>query len=200
MKKQDKTKLALLLTGFILIILTYFYYPNLNQEGIFENQNVQKDTGISPDLEFKIDDEQSTSFENVKYDGIYNTKPFTVEAENAYILKEEASVVYMNNMHVIMHLNDGRIVDITSSKGSFNKETYDCFFEDNVYATDGETEIFSKNLDLLATKSSVEVYNDVKLNYTTGSLQADKIDYDFETKYFKVSMFSDETIKMKVVK
>ena len=200
MKKQDKTKLALLLTGFILIILTYFYYPNLNQEGIFENQNAQKDTGISPDLEFKIDDEQSTSFENVKYDGIYNTKPFTVEAENAYILKEEASVVYMNNMHVIMHLNDGRIVDITSSKGSFNKETYDCFFEDNVYATDGETEIFSKNLDLLATKSSVEVYNDVKLNYTTGSLQADKIDYDFETKYFKVSMFSDETIKMKVVK
>ncbi len=200
MKKQDKTKLALLLTGFILIILTYFYYPKLKQEGIFENQNAQKDAGISPDLEFKIDDEQSTSFENVKYDGIYNTKPFTVEAENAYILKEEASVVYMNNMHVIMHLNDGRIVDITSSKGSFNKETYDCFFEDNVYATDGETEIFSKNLDLLATKSSVEVYNDVKLNYTTGSLQADKIDYDFETKYFKVSMFNDETIKMKVVK
>ena len=86
------------------------------------------------------------------------------------------------------------------NNGSFIKETYECFFEDNVYASDGETEIFSKNLDLLATKSSVEVYNDVKLIYTTGSLQADKIDYDFETKYFKVSMFSDETIKMKVVK
>ena len=47
---------------------------------------------------------------------------------------------------------------------------------------------------------SVEVYNNVKLDYTTGSLQADKINYDFETKYFKVSMFTDETIKMKVVK
>ena len=42
-------------------------------------------------------------------------------------------------------------------------------------ATDGETEIFSKNLDLLATKNSVEVYNDVRLNYSTGSLQADKV-------------------------
>ena len=145
MKKQDKTKLALLLTGFILIILTYFYYPNLNQEGIFENQNVQKDTGISPDLEFKIDDEQSTSFENVKYDGIYNTKPFTVEAENAYILKEEASVVYMNNMHVVMYLSNGGVVNITSAKSRFNKMTYDCFFEKDVKATDGETEIFAEN-------------------------------------------------------
>ena len=112
----------------------------------------------------------------------------------------DATIVYMNSMHVIMNLSDGRIVNITSAKGIFNKETYDCFFENDVYATDGETEIFSDNLDLLATKNSVEVYNNVKLDYTTGSLQADKIDYDFETKYFKVSMFSDETIKMKVVK
>jgi lipopolysaccharide export system protein LptA len=103
-------------------------------------------------------------------------------------------------MHVIIYLNDGRVVNITSTKGSFNKETYDCFFENNVYANDGETEIFSDNLDLLATKNSVEIYNNVKLDYTTGSLRADKIDYDFETKYFKVSMFNDEKIQMKVIK
>ena len=97
-----------------------------------------------------------------------------------------------------MHLSDGRIVNITSNKGRFNKETYDCFFENNVRAYDGETEIFAENLDLLATKNSVEIYNKVKLNHTTGSLKADKINYDFETKFFKVSMFSDEKIKMKV--
>ena len=97
-------------------------------------------------------------------------------------------------------MNDGRIVKITSTKGSYNKTTYDCFFENNVRATDGETEIFSENLDLLATESSVEIYNNVILNYTTGSLRADKIDYNFETKYFKVSMFDDKTIKMKVIK
>jgi len=194
MKNQDKTKLTLLLTGIILIVLTYFYYPNLDKKNFLKNQNTLKD------LEDKLDDRQSTAFENVKYNGLYNNKTFTVQADKAHMLKENATIVYMNNMHVIMHLDDGRILNITSNKGSFNKETYDCLFENNVYATDGETEIFSKNLDLLATKNSIEVYNDVKLNYTTGSLQADKIDYDFETKYFKVSMFNDETIKMKVVK
>ena len=57
----------------------------------------------------------------------------------------------------------------------------------------------AENLDMLATKNFVEIYNEVILNYTTGQLQADKIDYDFETKHFKVSMFDDKSIKMKVI-
>ena len=194
MKKQHKTQLTLLLTGLILFILTYIYYPNLNKNKFLKNQTVQEDA------EGSLDRKQDTSFENVKYKGFYNLdKLFTVEAEKAYILSEEADVVYMNNMRVILHLNDGRIVNITSNKGKYNKTTYDCFFENNVRATDGETEIFSENLDLLAVKNSVEIYNNVILNYTTGSLRADKIDYNFETKYFKVSMFDDKTIKMKVI-
>ena len=194
MKKHHKAQLTLLLVGLTLFILTYVYYPNLNKNKILKNQTVQKD------VQGALDNEQGTSFENVKYKGFYNfDKLFTVEAEEAYILDEEPDVVYMNNMHVILHLNDGRIVNITSTKGKYNKTTYDCFFENNVRATDGETEIFSENLDLLATKNSVEIYNNVILNYTTGSLRADKIDYNFETKYFKVSMFDDKTIKMKVI-
>ena len=106
----------------------------------------------------------------------------------------------MKNMLVILYLDDGRIVNITSNEGRYNKVTHDCFLQKNVEATDGETEIFAENLDMLATNNFVVVYNDVKLNYPTGFLRADKIDYDFETKYFKVSMFSEEKVKMKVVR
>ena len=195
MKKQHKAQLTLLLVGLMLFILTYVYYPNLNKNKILENQTIQEDG------EGDLDNERDTSFENVKYKGFYNLdKLFTVEAEKAYILNEKTDVVHMTNMHVILHLNDGRIVNIRSNKGRYNKTTYDCFFENNVRATDGETEIFSENLDLLAIENSVSIYNNVSLNYTTGSLRADKIDYNFETKYFKVSMFDDKTIKMKVIK
>ena len=194
MKKQNKIQLTLLLTGLMLFILTYIYYPNLNKNKFLKNKTVQEDEEVS------LDGKRDSSFENVKYKGFYNLdKLFTVEAEKAYILSEKTDVVYMNNMQVILHLNDGRIVNITSNKGKYNKTTYDCFFENNVRATDGETEIFSENLDLMATENSVEIYNNVVLNYTTGSLRADKIDYNFETKYFKVSMFDDKTIKMKVI-
>ena len=194
MTKNDKTKLTLLLTGLILIILTYFYYPSLDKNQILENPNVKKN------LKDKLDDKQSTTFENVNYDGIYDfDKPFTIEAETAYILKDESEIVYMNNMHVIMYLSNGGVVNITSTKGRFNKLTYDCFFEKDVKATDGEAEIFADNLDLLATKNSIEAYNNVKVIDAKGSLNADIINYDFETKNFKVSMFDEKTVKMKVI-
>ena len=143
--------------------------------------------------------DKTTFFENVEYKGLYDlNKPFIIGSEKAYILNEEPDIVYMNTMHVILYLSDGRIVNIISNKGRYNKKTYDCFFEDEVKATDGETNIFADNLDLLATKNSVNIYNNVRLNDPTASLQADKIDYDFETKLFKVSMFDDNAVSMKV--
>ena len=101
-------------------------------------------------------------------------------------------------MKVEIYLNDGRVVTITSDYGKYNKETYDCWFEENVAASDGETKIFAENLDLLATENFVKVYQQVKIIHPTGTLRADKVDYDFETKYFKVSMFDEKTVKMKV--
>ena len=194
MSKSNKVQLILIFVGFILIILTYYYYPNLNKNKYSEDQSL-KDDEIN-----KIKDDQSTLFENVKYRGLYNLdKTFTVESEQAYISNEELDIVVMTKMHVVLYLGDGRVVNITSNEGTFNKKTYDCFFKDNVKAVENETEIFADNLDLLAAQDYVKIYNNVKLDHTTGSLRADTIDYDFKTKYFKVSMFDNSKVKMKVI-
>ena len=192
-KKQQKTQLVLISIGLLLILLTYFYYPYMNKDKLLKNQSVRED------LENTTDNAQMTTFESVEYEGLYDLdKPFSVKSENAYILDEDPNVVYMTTMHVILYLKNDRIVNIISNKGRYNKTTHDCFFEEDVKATDGETKIFAENLDLLATENFVKIYNDVKLNHSTGSLRADKIDYDFETKYFKVSMFDDKVVKMKI--
>ncbi len=192
-KKQQKIQLILIFIGFFLILLTYFYYPYMKKDKLLKNQSVRED------LENTTDNDQITTFESVKYEGLYDLdKPFSVKSENAYILDENPDVVYMTNMHVIMYLKNDRIVNIISNKGKYNKNTNDCFFEEDVKATEGEIKIFAENLDLLATEKFVKVYNNVKLNHSTGSLRADKIDYDFETKYFKVSMFDNKVVKMKI--
>ena len=194
-KKQQKVQIILILIGLLLIVMTYFYYPYINKEKLSDDQLADES------LEKALDDDQSTSFENVEYKGLYDLdKTFTVRSKKAYMLNEEPDVIYMTNMHVILYLSDVRIVNIMSDKGKYNKETYDCFFEQNVRATDGEIKIFAKNLDLLATKNFVNIYNEVSLIDPTASLRADRIDYDFETKYFKVSMFDDNAVKMKVIK
>jgi len=193
-KKQRRVQLTLVFIGLLLFFLTYFFYPNINKDKLTKDQSIGKNVD-----ETAIAD-KTTTFESLEYKGLYNfDKPFKVRSEKAYILNEEPDIVYMDIMHVILYLGDGRIVNITSDKGRYNKRTYDCFFEQNVKATDESTIIFAENLDLLATKNSVEIYNSVFLDYATGNLQADKIDYNFETKYFKVSMFDDKSIKMKVI-
>ena len=194
MKRELKIQLILVSIGLLLIFLTYFFYPKINQNKLSEDQAVTKDFDDAASAD------KTTTFETLEYKGLYNfDKPFTVKSEKAYILNEEPDIVYMDSMHVALYLNDGRVVNITSDKGRYNKITYDCFFEQNVKATDENTIILAENLDLLATKNFVEIYNDVELEYNTNYLQADKVNYNFETKYFRVSMFDDKSIKMKVV-
>ena len=192
-KKQRGIQFGLVLIGFFLIIATYFYFPSIKKGEILKDQSVnrepQKNEGI----------EQSTYFENLEYKGLYDLdKPFRVKSKEAYILSEEPDIVYMENMHVILYLSENRIVEITGLKGRYNKENYNCFFIQDVLATDGETVITANNLDLLSTKNIMKIYNNVNLDNATSSLQADKIDYNFETKYFKASMFGDKKIEMKV--
>jgi len=168
----------------------------MKQVKLMKNQTTKE-------IEKNIDviDKETTSFKNVEYKGLYDfNKPFIVRSEKAHILNKEPDIVYMDNMRVILNLSDGRIVNIVSKKGKYNKKSYDCFFYDDVKATDGETKIFAENLDLLATKNYVEIYKDVRLIYPTGTLQADRVDYDFEAKNFKVSMFDDSPVKVKVIK
>ena len=108
--------------------------------------------------------------------------------------------MYMENMRVLLYLADSRVVTIQSDFGKYNKNTYDLFFESNVTSTDGKTKIYSGNLELLATENVVKIFNDVIVNDVTGSLRADSVDYDFETRYFKISMFDEDRVKMKVIK
>ena len=194
-EKQRKAQITLLFIGLFLFISTYLFYPNLISKKS-EKDFVQK--------EFEMDivtDDQSTAFENVEYQGLYDfDKPFNVRSDKAFILNEDPDVIYMQNMHVTLYLSDNRTVEITSLKGRYNKNNYNCYFEEEVIATDGDTKITAENLDLLATDNFVQIYNKVKLYSKTSQLIADKIDYDFETKHFKVSMFDDKSVKMKVIR
>ena len=195
-KKQQGVTIFLFLIGLSLIFLTYFYYPQMNKVKIIEEKNLKSEEKESISL-----NASDSNFENVEYAGIYNVNnKFTVKSEKAYITNDDPDVVHMKKMNVVINLADGRVIEIFSDEGRYNKLTYDCFFEKNVEATDGQTKITSANLDLLSTESVVEIYNNVYLNNPTGSLIADKINYDFIKKYFSVLMFDEnDTINMKVI-
>ena len=187
-------QLSLISIGLFLILGTYFLYPMFIKNKFLEEETIKENV-------IATDTEESNTFEKVEYKGIYDIdKQFKVKADKAYILIKDPDIVYMTNMHVTLNMDDGRTVIITSDKGNYNKISYDCFFENNVKAVDGRTTVFAENIDLLATEDSVAVYNNVLLTNDKGSLRADKIYYDFETKYYQVSMFNAKKVKIKLIK
>ena len=190
-------QLSLISFGLFLILATYFFSPKIIENKFLEEETVKDDVSKTA----MTDSKERNTFENVEYKGLYNiNKPFKVKSEKAYILIKEPDVIYMTNMHVTLHMDDGRVIIITSDKGIYNKVSYDSFFENNVKAIDGETTVLAENLDLLATEDSARVYNNVFLTNDKGSLRADKVYYDFETQHYHVSMFNDEKVKIKLIK
>ena len=75
-KKQQRTQLILISIGFVLILLTYFYYPY-----VIKNKNA-KDLVVNQDLKKNVDDKKLNTFENVEYEGLYDfDKPFSVKSK-----------------------------------------------------------------------------------------------------------------------
>jgi hypothetical protein len=187
-------QLTLIFIALLLIITTYFYIPKVKQNKL-EEETAQKKEAVDemPGVE--------NIFENVSYEGIYQIdNTFIITADRAKILAEDPNIVYMNNMHVTIILQSGQKIIITSDSGRYNKLNYDIFFEDNVNATDNEIRLFSDNLDLLADESA-KVYNNVLIiDKEKSYLKADIVKYDFETKYYKISMFTNsEKVKVKLI-
>ena len=58
---------------------------------------------------------------------------------------------------------------------------------------------FRDNIDLFASESTASVYNNVFLTNDEGSLQADKVYYDFDAEHYRISMFSDKKVKIKFI-
>jgi len=192
-KNQKLTQLFLISIGLFLILVTYILYPRFNEMKFLKKELQKKEV-------VEIDKKNTNTFENVEYKGFYDLdNQFTVKSDKAYISEKNVNIIYMTNMLVTLHMDDGRIITITSDKGTYNKITYDCFFDQNVEATDGDTVILAENMDLLATEDSASVYNNVSLNNKQGSLRADKVDYNFQTKYYKISMFDEKNVKIKLI-
>jgi len=182
-------QLSLISIGILLFLATYFFYPNIDANK-FTKKETLKDEMVEID--------GANLFKNVEYLGSTSSHTFSVRAENSYIAKDSPSIVNMTNMKVVLYMNDGRIMIITSDKGKYNKSTQNTFFEQNVKATDGETIVFAENFDLLMSEDRATIYNDVILDNGKGSLRADKIEYDFKTRYYKISMFDDKKVKIKL--
>ena len=84
-----------------------------------------------------------------------------------------------------LYIFDKHVV-IVEQEDSYGMSVDNCF------------DIFIDNLVKTSPLSLEELKNKTFIVKSTGISGSYKIDYDFETKYFKVSMFDDKVVKMKI--
>ena len=187
----------LLCLGFLLLLSVYWLYPKIKETQLLKEQkNILNETE-----EMKTAEENQTEFTDVTYKGLHATNPFIIKADKARIEEEDNDLVFMENMITTIYFKNTEWI-IECKKGEYHKVNYNIFCAEGVKAWERDEEMIirSSNLNLRVDRAAL-IYNDVIITEKDGSnLYADRVNYDFESKLYKIDMFGDkESVKAKLV-
>ena len=189
---SNKKQLLLFFVGILLVIVTYIIYPRIGVE--------TRDQYLA-DKKKKEMESSDTTFENIKYEGFdANGNRFEIESKMAKVESDNPNITYMETVNAYFYLQDGRVVTVKSLFATYNRETNDIFFKDEVVIDDGESQLYSDNLDIVMSSHFVKVYNSVRFSENANWMVADKIEIDLSKKISTISMYTDEQVKIKLKK
>ena len=176
---SNQKQLLLFFLGIFLVIVTYIIYPRIGVETREQHLADQQQS-----------DSSDTIFENIKYEGFdANGNRFEIGSKIAQTKSDYPDITYMETVDAYFYLKDGRVVTVRSLFATYNRETNDIFFKDEVVIDDGESQLYSDNLDIVMSNNFVKVYNSVRFSENANWIVADKIEIDLSKKISTISMY-----------
>ena len=189
--KRKLFQISLITLGLIIVFLTYFTNLERNQQ---EDFKVSENT--SDDERFL--EEGVNRFENVEYQGIDNSgNKFVIGSEFAEFEKESPELINMENVKCLFTFKDNTVLTVISDKGVYNNITNDMKFSENVRMDYLENILYSDRADFNNYENQLLVAGNISGEGPTTNLNADELDFDLNTKDLKISMYSEERVKIK---
>ena len=189
--KKKIFQLSLIFIGLIIIFFTYFF--NLEKK---QPSEVVTETETKENKEFL--EEGVNRFENVEYKGIDNTgNKFTIGSQFAEFKKEKPELIFMENVECFFTFKDNTVLLISSKKGIYNNISNDMQFSEDVKLDYLENTIFSDRANFNNYENQLLIAGNVRGDGPTTNLKADELDFDLNTKDLKISMYSEERVKIK---
>ena len=189
--KKKIFQLSLIFIGLIIIFFTYFF--NLEKK---QPSEVVNETETKENEEFL--EEGVNRFENVEYKGIDNTgNKFTIGSQFAEFKKEKPELIFMENVECFFTFKDNTVLLISSKKGIYNNISNDMQFSEDVKMDYLENTIFSDRANFNNYENQLLIAGNVRGDGPTTNLKADELDFDLNTKDLKISMYSEERVKIK---
>ena len=196
-KRKTKILIVQILLFFTAILLIFFtYYNNENSDQV-DKQKIEKELEASSKI--KEGDDKTTSFENIEYKGVdLEGNRYIIKSELADFSLDNPELINMKIMSAIFYLKDGSILEIKGDWGSYNNQTYDMKFRDNIETKYKENYIFSDKLDYMNSKQLLTVSGNVKSQSVQGDIEADLLSFDLSLNTLDISMFTEDQIKVKM--
>ena len=189
--KKKIFQLSLVFIGLLIIFFTYFF--NLEKK---QPSEVVTETETKENKEFL--EEGVNRFENVEYKGIDNTgNKFTIGSQFAEFKKEKPELIFMENVECFFTFKDNTMLLISSKKGIYNNISNDMQFSEDVKMDYLENTIFSDRANFNNYENQLLIAGNVRGDGPTTNLKADELDFDLNTKDLKISMYSEERVKIK---
>ena len=189
--KKKIFQLSLIFIGLIIIFFTYFL--NLEKK---QPSDIVTETETKQNEEFL--EEGVNRFENVEYKGIDNTgNKFTIGSQFAEFKKEKPELIFMENVECFFTFKDNTVLLISSKKGIYNNISNDMQFSEDVKMDYLENTIFSDRANFNNYENQLLIAGNVRGDGPTTNLKADELDFDLNTKDLKISMYSEERVKIK---
>ena len=192
LKKTKFVQITLLLLALFLIFFTYFL--NLKKKQTSTNLDQIKTVETDKQKEEVVD-----TFVDVEYSGIdKNGNRFVIGSEYANFEIDKPNVVRMEQILCTFYFKDGTNLTIVSNYGIYNNVTDDMEFTENVKMNYLENVLFSEKANFFNVKNELLIEGNVKTKSPEGELQADKLNFNLDSKKLKISMYNDKKVNIKV--
>ena len=193
--KLNKTKfiqITLLLLAFLLIFFTYF----LNLKKKQTSTNLDQIKTVEPDGK---KEKMANTFIDVQYSGLdRNGNRFVITSKYANFETDRSNIIAMEEVFCIFYFKDQTSMTVQSSYGIYNNVTDDMEFTENVKMNYLENVLFAEKANFFNVKNELLIEGNVKTKSPEGELQADRLDFNLDSKKLKISMYNDKKVNIKV--
>ena len=188
-------QLGLLIVGMLVI---FFTYMNNEKEGALNIIPPQNKERVINQLSNNKSESRDV-FYNIEYSGIdLSGNRYKLKSEEAVNNKDFKDIVDMKNVNAIFYFKDDTILKIKSSFGAYNNKTLDMKFRGDVEADYVNSKLYSEEAEYLNSKSYLTISNQVKLVDSKGTMYADKLFFDIESKKLNISSLKNGKINANI--
>lgn len=187
-KKLKILQFFLLILGFLVIFFSYYFDKNSKKENILVDRKTLEKKEINKNSEGNI-------FYNIEYSGLDLTgNRFVLKSKEALSNNNQPELVNLKGVNAIFYLKNNTILNVSSEFGKYNNKTLDIIFKGNVKAFYENSKLFADQADFSNSQNSLTIRDNVRLVDEKGTIVADKLSLDIESKNLNIKSFNENSV------